>query len=772
MYRIKRVPQCSSAWLIATGCLLFLLPLVSIGGEQTASTNVLADLLETQPLRLSTEDEKGADQFVFTIGFSLPQDETRIQPFKILALRDRDQAGLIVVTSTGLPFCYLSDHFGFSFDSNRPGQINLQQGLGGKLLFGGVKGESSAHMNLVMNDSEKTIVTLDLGGILRPILEKAHKAEFDKEKATIGVQTDKTFVSIHLVPVHELTNRFPVESVSITSLSGGATTFSDFRMAIGKDRQMLAVKIGDIESLGLPIQRAVYPSQRLDLSYLPPKDFPRNEQEKAAAQKLATLLGLATTRSNVAGSDQLVRLLVSLREKSAGESQETEFARLIGIRGFLDMPALRRSEETRDHYSHLRWDYDRSVAVESMVNKFDRRAVENLLSTLTLLATDHKRSWKTRFLALDLIGDIGVPQDLKLLPEIEETLAKETDPVLRVALASVRVRLQKTQPGDIDFLTDAALDKKTPLAVRLRCLEALSFKDAVPVDFSAVSGLLKEAFQSTDYLVPDSNRYFYDVASSVRGRQLLMESFKLPSTDIPMKVVIDAIRNSFNSVEDKDFASFAEACEKLALDPKTGYPEVEVATRIVYQHEMGVDFITKLLRQGAERKDSSIERLALRFAGLKSVVLECLPEFETCMSSEDPQVRGSAVVVLDRIAGPKGFERVVPLLQKGLGDPDLSVRTKALYTIARSQARKFEVPRSLIPNLLKIIENESDPEALKWALYNLELLSKGDFKITGDPRKDGLPKRDEEARKWWQDNVAREKAAALLWARNSNTVHQ
>lgn len=198
---------------------------------------------------------------------------------------DQPRAAILVSTTNGLPYCFLADGFYAGFDPEQPGRLLVQSG-GHALFRFSYHGDNKIEVGLAFApeiELPHSDIDLNLAGAFQVISSRANMIYTDKTTKAVMLTLDGGAVfAMNMLPP-ENPNPFGVARIKLEN-SRSAVEIGD--IALGKPGNVL-LKINEeaLRLSGVPCRNA----RKEEMKHLPllvSPDFPRNEAERKAAERL------------------------------------------------------------------------------------------------------------------------------------------------------------------------------------------------------------------------------------------------------------------------------------------------------------------------------------------------------------------------------------------------------------------------------------------------------------------------------------------------------
>ena len=166
---------------------------------------------------------------------------------------------------------------------------------------------------------------------------------------------------------------------------------------------------------------------------------------------------------------------------------------------------------------------------------------------------------------------------------------------------------------------------------------------------------------------------------------------------------------------------------------------------------------------------ASLSTLGFNYAMREQRVLDHVDALAPVMESRDSDLRRWLFRALRSDDRPlRVSKKATELIGRGLQDEDAGVRSVAMLvvmdqlTMNKMEARELE---GMLQRIVDLAVSARAPRELRNALFIIELVSGGGYRIDGAPRKSqGYLATDGEADKWWLQNGQNTKREALAWA--------
>ena len=415
------------------------------------------------------------------------------------------------------------------------------------------------------------------------------------------------------------------------------------------------------------------------------------------------------------------------------------------------------------------WAYERRKAYAALEQLLTETWAKEVIELLGEISSSGERSWQERFLALDTLGDIGVPAESDLLETIDKAIRASKDDSLLALLTSVRVRTGREAAGDIAALRQRWLKNDERLEVRQRCLEPLLLEGKVAIEeLPALLAILDDLGKDGQAMPPEMQRFCSVVGSSVQGRALLIGEIRRksgrPWVALAMATAVEAIGR-----EDAQWAEFLAICRLVAVDPKEYENMALAAVYFLSSRANDSDAVATFISAAVTSGRASLSTLGFNYAMREQRVLDHVDALAPVMESRDSDLRRWLFRALRSDDRPlRVSKKATELIGRGLQDEDAGVRSVAMLvvmdqlTMNKMEARELE---GMLQRIVDLAVSARAPRELRNALFIIELVSGGGYRIDGAPRKSqGYLATDGEADKWWLQNGQNTKREALAWA--------
>ena len=124
-------------------------------GEADEGASAIGRLLEGLPLRLSTDATTRATRFHFTAHVAGRTLRGERHASDILVVRDNDATGILVSSTDGLPYCYMSAGMSLMVDRANPGGLIIISREGRRLLGCGGTSRPNARISFSLIDRNR-----------------------------------------------------------------------------------------------------------------------------------------------------------------------------------------------------------------------------------------------------------------------------------------------------------------------------------------------------------------------------------------------------------------------------------------------------------------------------------------------------------------------------------------------------------------------------------------------------------------------------------------
>lgn len=775
-YRRPLLPHCRTA----PSLLVLLLSLTSLAATpaQQERDKAVAGLkqLADGNLRLTSTDQSHSPDFHFTARLGLLTRDGQLRELDALVVRHaaKDRVAILVRSREGWPFAFITNGLYVAADREDPRRLVLHEGGHPRFVLENDAAQRSLRFQVTYSPTPPAQVTLDLSSIVHSMLPAAQGGSFDMGQRTIGIEANTGGLKA-VLPMAGAASNFPLQEFALRSARGMTLGIGE----VGTDHRsvlnLLAADAAAVKKLGLPI-RPLADADVAKLSPFPPPGYGRSTAERETATKLMELFAVdqEVVQRRLVGEFNrrfdLVRRGVNAAEEMHRILRQVQDDVLHPIQLGMTDEQVRRfiaaGRETRQRMladaaeQPYQGHYDRARALAAMEAYVGRQEIPGLFLQLLEVINDRTREPQVRFLALELLGDVGLPDARQTLTNLERDFA--TDPTqLPAVLPSIRARVTRNvSPEQLKTLTDQLANKATFGSVRIRALEALALLDKLPDDAApALETLANNPREVASPLTGLLGRYLYVYAANPKGRATLLSG----KTDPMIRSnVLRALANVHPAAGD-DAPRILELFKSVASNPASPDDEVSAVLPVVAK----APFADDVLRQRLASPEPRVAQFGYQLIRLRRSVLAYIPQLEQAIASREPLVRVWAVqAVTAGIEKGADASPVVPILKKALADEHQAVRNAALGALAYLKREDALKGQPLLAEVYAVTQSARDPAETMSALFTLEVLSDATFRIDGDPRTDGWPAGNAEAAQWWAGNAARIRASAKAWAEN------
>jgi len=242
---------------------------------------------------LSNEGSEGpsaALTFQFTVDIVvLPaeSEELGYGSTKLYVVAEGQRVACLITSPDGLPFGYMTHGIWVAADDRRPGGLMCFEGGNMTLDMGGTSnGTRFAFKFGYSRESEKPEVMLHAAMAFNPELS-TKKPTFDSKSRELVVFRDDSKITVQLVAEND-PEPFGIAKLMVDNAkSGRKLVCSNVRLNSRPQRNILGIGRADFEKLGLPVR--VVTEWNPGTRPLVRRDFPKNELERKAADRLRTL---------------------------------------------------------------------------------------------------------------------------------------------------------------------------------------------------------------------------------------------------------------------------------------------------------------------------------------------------------------------------------------------------------------------------------------------------------------------------------------------------
>lgn len=343
---------------------------------------------------------------------------------------------------------------------------------------------------------------------------------------------------------------------------------------------------------------------------------------------------------------------------------------------------------------------------------------QRLYSVLFNIATDRHRCEKHRLIAMDLLGEIGVPPGSRLPTDLRANLHDDSSDAILTMLAAARVRMTHGTREDLNCLEESYRSVDADESTRLVALEGLLLSDHSSLTEKAVYPVLKQATHESRNL---ARRCLFAAGCSAVGRRFLLQNLAAAQIDSAnFKEYLYLAETSIRA-SDTEWAELLRIAKSIAVNPKANLELRLKASEIAWYDQSDRsfhdDFIRRVLREGLiEYFDAAGWRYLKSAGDGQRLYADLKAAFDTqSVATRRVIARLIWQVFNNKPSSPEAQEITVDAVVLLAGDTDFSVRKKAfdLYESCRSSSDPSFIDKSL-PNLCDVLRHESD--SLKFAV--------------------------------------------------------
>ena len=263
------------------------------------------------------------------------------------------------------------------------------------------------------------------------------------------------------------------------------------------------------------------------------------------------------------------------------------------------LPTMIENQGDRAGYVAYSTGFERQDAAQLLELRAGPLLTERIYAVLRKFAIAPAAPLDARLAALDLLGQIGVPDRSELLNEIESTLPRQTPEEVLTLLASVKVRTGRPSDDDMRRL-QAGLEKfRGHDAVWFPCLEALLLADETKGLGPTIEQVVRRPAQGP-FEWPA--RCLNAMGCSEEGRDVLVKLLGERSSQPPLEVVVPLCLTAI-APTDRSWAACLDAAEALALDERLPTAVRIPAALLAAKADQGRPWRTRYVRpQPCDRK--------------------------------------------------------------------------------------------------------------------------------------------------------------------------
>lgn len=247
-------------------------------------TSLLA-FLQANALCLSSDAHSAASQFEVHLRWSGRQIDEATPNYECIVARDGDRATIVVLSPSGLPYCYMTNGLLVLMTAN--GKAMALTTGSPSIRFKRIAEEDRFEATAWFSkDSSATSIDIDLGSIIQGLTQKAIHTEVTADGRTIRLKTNRADAVIGL---RESESGFPLSSLSVQSNTGAFAIVSE--ILVNGTAAMPRLTLQNVRNAGIDVQERV-PTELKDIVLTVPDNFASDAAMQRCAWRLASLLKL------------------------------------------------------------------------------------------------------------------------------------------------------------------------------------------------------------------------------------------------------------------------------------------------------------------------------------------------------------------------------------------------------------------------------------------------------------------------------------------------
>ncbi len=460
--------------------------------------------------------------------------------YGLVAVCRRGTSAVLVYGSNGLPYAYCSGGLLVFVDLRRPGTLDVYRGISPGLAIGG----GPAHSDRLMQTSFLLAPTVGRIGMidlnLRPWVESANRNAARKELVDHGRQIvfEKGLTTLR-VSLGPKDSSFPIGAVVVANPKKGRLSIWDISANAQPLRKFFEVNLKALENTGVSLRVRNY--QVRPLLWFPPANFGKVGGEVRAAEALARLMPINPARLRASRARWMGSMLNAVRRSTPGTPTEQHprlnaLARIYktvewGSSGSINEAAMKALPAGPHRGLDWHWNFSRAKYHRKLERTWGRKATADLVDTLKTVAVGPSFGPAEKFMALDLLSDIGPDRTDADWGSpngfLAHALAAARNPVASdafvVSTFSARWGVPLS-PGEIAAARAVLLDQGAGAVVRLRALEVLCFTNRLPPRAHIIVPLVAESLrnQVACLVQASSGRFLFDLSLCRTGRAILL----------------------------------------------------------------------------------------------------------------------------------------------------------------------------------------------------------------------------------------------------------
>ncbi len=711
----------------------------------------------------------------------------------LLVASNAGHTAVVSCTDTGLPYAYFGDGIFVIADTQHPGRLDVLLGASPVLLVGAQAAKSGSSprwaFRLTSIAGTQGAAGLNLSVGLSNLPKGASQATFSPSQRKLiflhGTHTDTVVLAPPGAP-------FPVQSVTFAHPRLWVSIYD-----ITADRQpvrdLFGVTPARVKATDLPIKVWKY-RPGLALRWYPCANFGSRPGDLLAAHALEQLMPINADRDHREWSHVLERLLAMLKKSTPSDSgphsglkvMQRLFALLEWrIHDNVDLEAnqgvrhLSRASALYPLGHYTSWKFNRAAYHKTLEKQWGSGRVRQLTRALMDIALRKDGGPIQKFLAIDLLSDIGPDAQDLAWANGPAMLSKafsgpyqhaRTGESLLFGLFRARWGLT-VDPQKITTAKNILANKAISLPLRLRALEILCFENQLPDDPAEVVSVVKPSLDSPPglgWVATGSGRYLFDLSLCKTGRKILLQ--ELEDVHSPLAGHWQLTNAAFNDVYPgtPGYMLAVRAAMHIAGDDRYDATLRNAAFWAAAKAPMPLfaEFIAGYLKPDAANLPRNLMAVSGRMASGK-----LMPQLVALFRAGNARVREEVMNHAIGCGFPKGgdAQAAAPIIKMALADPSAKVQWAGMGSVESLHAWPCKLDDSqFYPALLDILKHDlAETKYGAVALHCFQLATGGRWRVpVAGMTKDGHYTSVWEAsgRAWWREHYAAVRASALEWA--------
>jgi hypothetical protein len=753
-------------------------------GTGKTARGIVRQLLQN-PAQLRLEESPTSKRtFFFRIEIHWRKPEYR---FSMLVACKSGKVAIVTYDRNGRVYSYYTSGLFVIVDARHPGVIDVFRrasmvlDVGGRA--GGVQRLSTFGfaMSPVLDSPAKAL--LDLSGPLRSALVRpttwcgfqsvTNTAIFCRKDGTLSFRLAKPKSAF---PVQSVVSSNPKSSISLPKIKDGSQPLVD----------LFGVSLASLKASGQHLRIRNYQlGERLP--WFPPSNFGSNQGEILASDALDRLMPIDENRVRVLDEHLINRQISALRHSGNSDygpkSGMLPLAKIFstlewGPHNAVDFHAQRIVlKHGHPVVGYLSWKFNRIAYHKLLEKTWGTAEVDRLVGTLAGVALSKDRGLAQKFVAVDLLSDIGPGKADRQWTKGGDTVSKvfagHADNGRTSSLLLGLIRARWGLPVGAESIAVAKrwlVNSKVNIPLRMRALEILCFTGQLPDDRHRIAKLLKMYLGNPTSCItsPISGRYLYDMSLCRTGRKILLGELVDRKSQLSGEPLL--LQAAFNDAlpGSPGINLAVKTARELVHNPKYSsqvrryaFGEMCHAPTPVFRKFMLKQFGENAKHFGMRMESSLTSRKATAYF---------IPQLADLFARGD---HNDKVRILEAIG--YGFARgsdadvAAPLIRSALQDADVMVRWEGVACIGdlKYVGAKLGIAQ-FYSMLLHLVKDDFKGDLWKEvnALNCFSLATKGRWKMPAAGMMPyGLPNlQPNSGLTWWQQHYVAVHAHALAWA--------